>query len=76
MPSRKERLLAALVEHPHGVAADILLREAGSDAEGQALVARLRGLAASGQVVITGQTAPNRIASALILPGNRQLHGK
>jgi hypothetical protein len=40
------------------------------------MLKKLRGLAAIGQGMITGKAGQNRIASALIQPGNRELHGK
>jgi hypothetical protein len=66
MPSRKERLLAALAEHPGGVVADLVLRRTGPPDERLALAKQLCLMARRGQVRITGRTAPNRIASAIV----------
>jgi hypothetical protein len=66
MPSRKERLLAALAEHPGGVVADLVLRRTRPPDERLALAKQLCLMARRGQVRITGRTAPNRIASAIV----------
>jgi hypothetical protein len=76
MPSRRERLLTILAEHPAGLAGENLLTQAGPAAERELLLRTLRRAEAAGEVTITGQAGSNCIASALIRPSNYELHDK
>jgi hypothetical protein len=66
MPSRRERLLAVLAEHPAGLAGETLLTQAGPPFERGLLLRTLRKVAAAGEVRISGRSTPNGLTSVLV----------
>src|SRR3954469_22087528 len=66
MPSRRERLLAVLAEHPAGLAGETLLTQAGPPSERGLLLRTLRKTAAAGEVRVSRPPAPNGLTPARV----------